>query len=313
MLTEEESKFWLKQWNNLAEPIMSLHPAWNQLWAEIYADEYQIFVKTDLQNYLIPLAKNGTQLNFWGDKSLYDYNDKLGVTDVSIWSELLSEQLAQGIINFKFNSLLKTSETVGQLTEAAKKNHLKVSVSTEDMSPYLSSMSSFQEYLTSISKKKRGEVRRKLKKVNSEDELKFYQYRSFNEVLQQIPIFFELMLLNPKKKKYFIKSRINFFEKIIVTFAKLGMTVINKLIFNGNVVAMSLCFNYNKYWYLYNSGYNREYEQFSAGVVGHISTIKHILQTDTIKVFDFMRGIEDYKLQLGANIRELVSVEINAV
>ena len=57
-------------------------------------------------------------------------------------------------------------------------------------------------------------------------------------------------------------------------------------------------FDYNDKMYLYNSAYDPQYDSLSAGLLCKILCIQESIQEGR-KVFDFLKGNETYKRQLG--------------
>jgi len=63
-------------------------------------------------------------------------------------------------------------------------------------------------------------------------------------------------------------------------------------------VAMIVGFDYNDAMYLYNSAYDPQYNSLSVGLLCKVLCIKESIQEGK-KRFDFLKGDETYKYQLG--------------
>ncbi|MEJ2738520.1 MAG: GNAT family N-acetyltransferase, partial [Dehalococcoidia bacterium] len=73
---------------------------------------------------------------------------------------------------------------------------------------------------------------------------------------------------------------------------------INFMELDGVPVAATLCFDYRNCIYLYNSGYSPEYRWLSAGLISKALCIKEGISGGKER-FDFLKGNEAYKYQLG--------------
>jgi CelD/BcsL family acetyltransferase involved in cellulose biosynthesis len=68
----------------------------------------------------------------------------------------------------------------------------------------------------------------------------------------------------------------------------------------GVRVASTICFDYEHEFYLYNSGYNPEYASFSVGLILKVFCLRDGI-FESKKRFDFLRGAEPYKYDLGGH------------
>jgi CelD/BcsL family acetyltransferase involved in cellulose biosynthesis len=75
-------------------------------------------------------------------------------------------------------------------------------------------------------------------------------------------------------------------------------------------VAMIIGFDYNGTMYLYNSAYIPRYESLSIGLLSKILCIQESIN-DGMKKWDFLKGSEDYKYQLGGREIRLQNCRIN--
>jgi CelD/BcsL family acetyltransferase involved in cellulose biosynthesis len=80
----------------------------------------------------------------------------------------------------------------------------------------------------------------------------------------------------------------------------------------AKLVAGIILFYFNDEVLLYNSGFDPEYFYLSPGVVVVSQAIKDSIEKEK-KVFDFLRGNERYKYDLGGADRKLLRVTLNRV
>ena len=78
----------------------------------------------------------------------------------------------------------------------------------------------------------------------------------------------------------------------------------------GNKAAAYLCFDFQERVWVYNSGFDPQYREFSPGWVMLGYLIQHAIESGK-KSFDFMRGDEDYKYRFGAAESHVLKIEIS--
>ena len=78
---------------------------------------------------------------------------------------------------------------------------------------------------------------------------------------------------------------------------------------DGNKAAANMSFNYNQRLWLYNSGWDWDYRDYSPGWI----LIAYLIQwanEHSIEEFDFMRGDEPYKYKFGGIDRHIYRVTL---
>lgn len=89
-----------------------------------------------------------------------------------------------------------------------------------------------------------------------------------------------------------------------VFFADLLQTLDPKLVIlsflkkGKEFIAATITFEYNRRVYLYNSGYNLNYGHLAPGLILKAYLIKNSIEKG-FEVYDFLRGTERYKYDLG--------------
>ena len=89
-----------------------------------------------------------------------------------------------------------------------------------------------------------------------------------------------------------------FFRALAHAMAEAGLLRLGQLDFNGRPVAMVFCFDYNDAMYLYNSGFDPQYDSLSVGLLSKVFCIRDSIQQGK-KRFEFLKGDEVYKQRLG--------------
>ena len=308
-----EDKSWNeveKEWNDLfnsfsCNRIFQLHKI-KKIWWEHFGkdNQYKILVVTYSNNKLIsPLKVQGKTCSFIGSTDLFDYQDLIYSNYQNI--DLGLEKLVNFISNdlsveeLRLNSIPDNSPTIKILSKYLEKNNWQVDITKEDVSPRISLPSTFDEYLSSLSKKNRHEIRRKIRRLDNIKDVEEYEFYEYQDIKDNLDDFFRLLRMSSVEKKEFMTlSRENFFRDLSLELSLQNQTRLRFLDIENKKVATSLSFVSKGTKYLYNSGYDPGYKDLSIGVLNHIFSIKNSI-SEKHKVFDFMRGDEVYKYRLG--------------
>jgi CelD/BcsL family acetyltransferase involved in cellulose biosynthesis len=163
---------------------------------------------------------------------------------------------------------------------------------------------SFEDYVQSLDKKERHELRRKLRRADATDGLTWYAISAADRVHdldEAAESFIDLMMKSRSDKSDFMTDRMrSFFHQMIHATHAGGFLHLAFLEVQGVKVAAYLSFDYNNRRLVFNSGLETEGSQaLSAGIV----LVAHLIE-DSIRQgqteFDLLRGDEEYKYRLGA-------------
>jgi CelD/BcsL family acetyltransferase involved in cellulose biosynthesis len=166
-------------------------------------------------------------------------------------------------------------------------------------SPYVKLPGDFQTYLAGLDKKQRHEIRRKIRRIESSPEdvqLTFTQ--SAQDLEADVNAFIDMMAQDPNKHTFLTDPMRQHLHKTAKVAFDHGWLQLSFLTLNGSKAAAHMSFVYNDRIWLYNSGWDWAYREFSPGWV----LLAYLLQWATengIQVFDFMRGDEPYKYKFG--------------
>ena len=291
-------------------------PWWQQLWWNRYGDdnaELEILSIRDKDSLLgiAPLMTRGDTLSFLGDTDLFDYHDFLvreGCEDdfyTTLWQHIESMDWQK----MELKSLRESSETLRRFPTFAQTSGWTSTVTDEDVSPFADLDASWDEYVASLRKKDRHELRRKLRRLNNGNEASQYAFDDPGEIADAMPEFFRLMRASrPDKDDFLTSDREQFFSELAQELSSRDQFRLFFLEINDVRVASCICFDYNGSYLLYNSGYDPEYSSLSVGLLNKALCIQDAIESGKRK-FDFLRGSERYKYNLGGTnqtIHELV-------
>ncbi len=309
-----------EQWERIlpysAANSIFLTPHWQRIWWEEFGADSQLCllaIPTDSVHGVAPLMISDGIITFLGDTDLFDYHDFL-----------VPEGLEEGFFHFlvdyleamdwrsiDLRSIRGGSPTIGMLSSLAKDKGYEVEVSEEDVSPGMVLPDSWEEFVTSLSKKDRHELRRKIRRLEREGEVRLHALTDPEQISEGIDDFLRLLRMSrTDKAEFMIPEREKFFRKATQELAKKQQVRLYFLELNGVRVASALCFDYSGTFYLYNSGYDPEYSSLSVGLVSKALCVKDAIEEGR-HFFDFLRGAEPYKYHLGGRDRILFRMVIS--
>lgn len=241
-----------------------------------------------------------------GGIDIADYLDVIAPADRTseVWSvvlDYLMERRGEWDV-IDFHSLPQFSPSREALPELAQARGLQARVFSEDVAPVLELPGDWETYLMSLRKKDRHELRRKVRKLEGRDDVKWrlVPSRDREAMSQGMETFLELHRMSGVDKAHFMNERMaRFFLKMASELADTGWLDLAILEVNKEPASAYLSFSYGDRLYLYNSGYSQKFAAYSAGVALLAYRIhKAILQG--FRYFDFLRGDEEYKYDFGA-------------
>ena len=193
------------------------------------------------------------------------------------------------------------SPTRTWLTPAAAVRGWTVSDERQTVTPKVMLNGSFDEYVASLDKRERHELRRKLRRAAAIEGLRWYLVDGefASELEPEVDAFLDLMIRSRPDKADFMTPRMRSFFYEAVRAAHRGRWLqLAFLEIEGRKVATYLSFDYGDRLMVYNSGYEPD-SPFSPGIVLIARLIERAVQHGK-HIVDFMRGDEEYKYRLGA-------------
>jgi CelD/BcsL family acetyltransferase involved in cellulose biosynthesis len=285
-----------------AAPIFS-SPAWSKVWWQEFGSGSKLHLGTIQQGGktigIAPLLVNGDIASFIGGSDVCDYLDFVVVpgSEDGFFCALLDNLKAEGIHRLDLAPLRPDSIVQTSLINVAPQQKWQVSCSPEDVTVELNLPASWEEYLQLLSGKQRHELNRKLRRLNEEGDLNHRTSLDANQ--PDIDIFLHLFRDSRQDKAAFLTPQMeSFFKSIARAMADQKLLRLNILELDKKPVAATMCFDYHDTVYLYNSGYEPDYGWLSVGVISKALCIKDSIERHK-KRFDFLKGAEAYKYQLG--------------
>lgn len=325
-LTDTPDAFDLPEWQSLAAQDPSRHifalPAWHRLWWESFGEGKKLFVLTFLDPEPVGMAavmldieeKKG-RLRFVGGDDLTDYLGPVSADKEHLpkIAEALLEYVRDeipGWSRFDAKCLPVPFGFAEWLIEAADRLGLRFSVVQDELTMVLPLPASFDAYMEGLPTKGRHELRRKLRRFELEvpDE-KVTTATGASLMVDMLSFIGMHRGSEGMKGKFMGPNRAMFFSRVAEALQPMGLLSLDFLEARGARIASTFSFDYEGTFYLYNSAYEPEAKKLSPGMVLAARLIQRSIERG-LKRFDFLRGRERYKFDLGAQPLPLAAVRL---
>lgn len=223
---------------------------------------------------------------------------------------LSKEPTVEGWRNLALYNVPDTSITIGALKTSTENMGWKYSVEPFRPALTVSLPGDWEVYLASIDKKQRHEIRRKMRRAyNGDVPVHWYYVQDESTLDAEIEAFFTLMAQDEEKADFLTPlMRENFHKTMRCAFDE-GCLHLSFLEIDGHKAASYASMDYLNTLWVYNSGFDPAYIEYSPGwvLLGELLKWANENKRDT---FDFMRGDEDYKFRFGAKQRDVLCLKI---
>lgn len=209
-------------------------------------------------------------------------------------------------------NLPEASLTYREMPELAAQYGIHASVMQEDTAPQFALPARFEEYLQNqVDKKQRHEIRRKQRRAERDANVGIYTVGPQHVLEAEIDDFVALQRASRADKADFMTPQMRrFFLAIAQRMLEVGTLRLLFLTINGEKAATLFAFEYDRRFWLYNSGYDPDaHSQLSPGWVLLSYAIQYAIASGC-RVFDFMQGNEEYKYRFGAEDYKVMRVTL---
>jgi CelD/BcsL family acetyltransferase involved in cellulose biosynthesis len=203
------------------------------------------------------------------------------------------------------------SPSLQVLKDAADRRSWTVTQERLQPCPVITFDGSWEDYLTSLAKKQRQELKRKMRRVARDPSGVVWKLiRPEDDAAAAANEFLQLMTTDLRKVEFLTPAMRVQFQHLIEAAHKNGWLHLSFLDVGSKRAAGYLSFDYGGRLWVYNSGVNATYLSLSPGwvLLGHM--IRWAIENDR-REFDFLRGDEKYKYQLGGQERYIYRLQIS--
>ena len=311
---------WLALWASVPGATPFTHPDWHNVFARQSAEPRALasgplLIAARAEEKLIglasiqPDARVATQS---GDADITDYSFPLAVPGQE-------ETVAAGILEWLVEDLTNGLDLWGVPEDSPMRAAFQVAAERfgwsyaeehEAVCPRAELPAAFESYVASLKKHERHEVRRKVRHLEASGAVSFESVTGADAIMSRFGRFLDLMRASRADKDEFLTAqRVAFFEDLARTFGEMEIARLGTLSLDGRDVAMVFCFEDETTTYLYNSGYDPEYAPLAVGLLSKVYAIRDSIARGK-RVFDFLRGDEEYKRHLGGVPRNVLTLRL---
>jgi len=227
-----------------------------------------------------------------GNRDFVDYRPTIHISSKTIKDNSISKIDLDSLHYFQIQKILE-NDVYKSITVK------KADVSVNLILPHL-----YEDYLQNLTKKNRHELNRKKRKFL--DQIDSFELSESKE--KEIFNIFVSQHKNSKgeKGKFMTKDIEAYFENLL----KLDGWKIYYLQTNKGVVSTAFCYENKKGCYLYNSSRDNRFNLLNPGIVLNDLIIQHLIDNKK-SFFDFLKGTERYKFDLGGETVQLYDLSIH--
>lgn len=248
-----------------------------------------------------PLSVEGGTAYFLGISDVCDYQDIVALPgrEMAFVQALVDDLAARGVRRLDLKTLRPDAVFFKGLAQVTARRSMPVERETDDVTYEITLPGTWDDYLMQLNGKQRHEVRRKMRRLEAHGDFT-YRIAANNGVLQQTTdIFLNLFQMNREDKARFMTDTMShYFRDLIKALSEHQMLRLYFLEVAKNPAATVLCFDYGRVRYLYNSGYDAQYQELSVGVMSKVLSIQTGIEAGC-GTFDFLKGNEVYKKRIG--------------
>ncbi|MBN1440777.1 MAG: GNAT family N-acetyltransferase [Anaerolineales bacterium] len=250
------------------------------------------------------------RLLFIGSAEISDYLDLVAAPDrlpsfcAALFESLAAFPASEFAALDLFN-LHASSPTIPLLEAEAERRGWGLSREFLQVCPAIALPRSWEDYLASLDKKTRHEIRRKLRRAEGGEGGLTLHLRG-SEASEE---FLRLMACDGAKARFLTPSMRAQFRSIADAAQKAEMLQLAFLEMDNANIAAFFNFTFGNRIWVYNSGMDPKYAALSPGWVLLALLIRKAIE-DGFQAFDFMRGDEPYKFQWGGRGEKIFRLKI---
>ena len=234
-----------------------------------------------------------------GDPDLTDYHAPLGIDGARLLVEYLLA--ARSGTRYRLDSL--PAEAAESIVAFFGYSGVEVDRRQHAVAMRVDLPRSYDDYLMSVGKKQRHEIRRKSRRATEIiGETRLRPGGPFDD----LDAFFDLHRQSAGEKGDFMSEARERFFRSLMAISGSRLDVLESE--DGRIVAAAVGFQDADSYYLYNSAYDPSSAEASPGIVMLSNLIENAIANE-LRWFDFLKGDETYKYRLGAVERPRFVIE----
>jgi CelD/BcsL family acetyltransferase involved in cellulose biosynthesis len=322
----DERCFDLPEWRELLARDPNSHifqtPEWMRTWWEEFRADKDLLILTLKRGgsiaAIVPLYRKleGRRriLRFVGGIDLTDYLGPIcSLDDRHDVADALVRWLATTDVDwdeFDAHSMPVPLGFADYLVERADRAGFRFALDQEETAAILPLMGDWDAYVAFLDSKERHELRRKLRRFDRELPTAALRTADAETLERDLRTFVDMHRGARGHKGHFMRPEIaTFFARVARAFMPLGWLRLDLMEVDGRALASTFSFQVSERFYLYNSAYEPDARRLAPGFVQVAHLVRRAIEDD-LEFFDFLRGPERYKYQLGAQPLPLNNVRV---
>jgi CelD/BcsL family acetyltransferase involved in cellulose biosynthesis len=317
---QEIKERWDKLLHSSGQECPFLTYEWISSWWECFSEDNSLeilLLKDKKENPvgIAPLMTKKNSLRFIASEEVSDYCDfviEKGRNE-EFFKNVLNhiEKTHPEIEKIDLMNIKSTSQTLDILPRIASEWGYSCTKSEIEVAPVLELPSSYEHYLGNLSKKRRHELRRKLRRMESLEGIRVEKITDTKDLPEYIDKFIALhRQRSSSKAKFWEKLKMTaFFHEMARRFSLRKWIELNVLFFEDRILAALLSFTHADRIYFYNVAFDKDFARYSPGIYLFDQSIQEAISSRK-KCADFLRGREDYKYYFGAEDSKLFRLEL---
>ncbi len=280
-------------------------PRWTHAWWECFGkgEPSLLSLRRDGEVAgVAPLMIHGDTAQVIGDAEVSDHLDIVAAPGAggAVLAALRRHLLSRGVGRLELMRVRPDSTAALELVPAARRMGLALDFAPRDVAMELALPGTWDEYLMALDGKQRHELRRKFRRLGEAADWRLRPAQTTAETDDALSAFIRLFRLNRPDKARFMTPRMEaYFRALAAGLAADRRLRMFALEVDGATAAVAFCFEHGQRMYLYNNAYDARFSALSAGLLSKALGIRESIRAG-LRVFDFLRGDENYKLRLGA-------------
>jgi CelD/BcsL family acetyltransferase involved in cellulose biosynthesis len=318
VFSEDPRDFQRRDWNDLvsADPAGTVFhtPDFLKLYWEEFGEEPEHLLlafgedENGVQVGAVAFELIGETLRFLGGTEVTDYMGPVGEPEAR---NAFVEELVAGLLDrddwhdADLRGLPAGSPWLDRLREVVTGHGLTVEEKDDGngVAPFLDLPPTWDEYLAQLPSKLRHEIRRKAKKLEAEAGPFHVETASAGTLLPLLDRFVELHRMSEGPKGVFMVPGMEiFFRRLGEALCERGVFRLTFIRVRDELAAGTIGFSFKGTYSLYNSAFDRTWQQLAPGMVLVAEDIRQAID-EGCPVFDFLKGDYAYKYRFGARKR----------
>lgn len=281
-------------------------PQWLKLWWRHFGSGSPLLLSVregDSLAGVAPLKSTQGELSLLGSGDVCDYLDIIARPEHA-------RAVCRAVVDFiqpmewrklSLFPLHAKSTTLEHLVPLLRDAGYRIETQQEDVSPKTELPPTWDAYMAGLDKKDRHELRRKMRRLEGQDGVGQQVITGGPSLHGDLEEFFAMFLESQVGKTLFLTPAMrDFFLDMAETAADMGWLRLFFLNIDGARTSVVMALDYGDTMYLYNSGYYQRYSHLAVGLLLKAYCIQYSIERGK-RCFDFLRGGEPYKYDLGGH------------